>query len=51
MPELHETQMGRKVLQGDIPEIRDALKKIAKELKRLADMQENLYLENKQKEN
>ncbi len=40
MAELHETMMGRKFFEHDIPEISRTLNKIAEELKRANDLKE-----------
>ena len=47
MPHLHETGYGRKLLEHDIPQISRSLETIAKEVKRIADINENSYLEGK----
>lgn len=35
MPQLHETRMGQKLIEHDIPEIVKALQKIGEEIERL----------------
>ena len=47
MAELHETGYGRRLLEHDMPTISRSLETIAKELKRIADINENSYLEGK----
>jgi len=41
MARLHETMYGKKLLEGDIPSIRESLRMIAEELKRANDLKEN----------
>jgi len=37
MPELHETMMGRKFYEADVPDLVSSLKNIAKSLKEIAE--------------
>jgi len=45
MPQLHETPMGRKFFESDIPKISKALTRIADALEKIANSKEELKCE------
>ena len=40
MPQLHETRMGQRLIEGTLPKIADALEALVKEMKRQNDLKE-----------
>ena len=45
MPQLHETRMGQRLIEGTLPKIADALEALVKELKRTNDLKEQTQKE------